>query len=125
LRGRKLSYTKEHNEKALDYIERYADYGDVVPSEAGLAVHLGVDRKTVRRWAERSTQFRHTLDKLNTKQHQVTLNGGLSGQFNASITKLLLHNHGYSDKQALEHTGSDGGPVEFTLDMGGARGNEE
>jgi len=35
------------------------------------------------------------------------VNRGLDGTFNAAITKLILHNHGYSEKQELAHTSPD------------------
>jgi hypothetical protein len=29
----------------------------------------------------------------------------LNGKLNVAITKLMLHNHGYTDKQAIKHEG--------------------
>ena len=40
-------------------------------------------------------------------------NSGLKGDTNASITKLLLTKHGYSDKVENALTGADGGPVQI------------
>jgi hypothetical protein len=31
------------------------------------------------------------------------INKGLKGEFNASIAKLMLANHGYCEKQILDH----------------------
>lgn len=47
-------------------------------------------------------EFSYTLEKIKDQQHLTLLNKGLSGEFNASITKLMLHNYGYSDKQKIE-----------------------
>jgi len=35
------------------------------------------------------------------------VNKGLTGDFNATITKLMLANHGYSEKQSIDHQLSD------------------
>jgi hypothetical protein len=58
-------------------------------------------------WSENHSQFSDTLAKCSQIQERIALNGGLRNDFNAAITKLLLANHGYSDKQALDHTSSD------------------
>lgn len=41
------------------------------------------------------------------EQERQLLNGGLTGQFNAAITKLMLANHGYGERQTIDHTSSD------------------
>jgi len=41
-------------------------------------------------------------------QERTAVNRGLDGTFNSAITKLILHNHGYSDKQAIDHASTDG-----------------
>jgi hypothetical protein len=65
----------------------------------------------LRNWADEHGQFLTTLEKCNQVQERVALAGGLKNELNPTIVKLLLANHGYSDKQALEHTGPDGGPI--------------
>lgn len=32
------------------------------------------------------------------------INGGLQSDFSAGIAKLMLANHGYNEKQAIDHT---------------------
>lgn len=88
--------------------------GDVVPSRAGLAVHLDVTRRTLANWAKENDQFLTTLDKINTTQEKMALSGGLVGDYNSVIAKLLLANHGYSDKQDL--SSSDGSMTPKGLD---------
>ena len=48
-------------------------------------------------WAkdENKREFSDILDQINTKQECVLLDNGLTGKFNASITKLMLGKHGY------------------------------
>ena len=45
------------------------------------------------------------------------LSGGLGGAYNAAITKLMLANHGYSEKVQQDNTSSDGSMTpERTID---------
>lgn len=76
-----------------------------VPTVAGLGLHLGVGSKTVYNWGEEHEEFLHTLDILQDKQHKMLVENGLSGQYNSNIAKLMLHNHGYSDKKDVDHSG--------------------
>lgn len=107
--GRPTKYTEAVQAAADEYVGGgFADCGDVVPSRAGLAVHLGVGRNTLANWAERHPAFLTTLTLLDVMQEKMALSGGLSSQYNSTIVKLLLANHGYSDKQAVDHSSSDG-----------------
>lgn len=108
----KTTYNADMQAKAEAYVRGgYESCGDCVPSVAGLAVELGKDRKTMQNWGKQHEDFRAILDECETRQHRVALNGGLRGDFNAAITKLLLHNHGYSDKAAQEISGPGGGAI--------------
>jgi len=112
--GRPTSYSKEKEEQALEYINGgYLDDNQVIPSIVGLAVHLDIAESTLYDWAkkERGT-FPVTLAKCMQKQHMVLINSGLAGDFNATIVKLALTNHGYSDKTSTELTGANGGPMQ-------------
>ena len=42
--------------------------------------------------------------ELQAKQEMLLINGGLSQQFSGVITKLMLTNHGYSDKVQTDVT---------------------
>ena len=105
--GRPTKYNKETIKKALEYIENHKDYGDPVPIAAGLACELGVGKKTLYNWAEQNKEFLHTLDLLQSKQERMLAGGALEGELQATIAKLMLANHGYSDKQEqkIEHDG--------------------
>jgi hypothetical protein len=96
--GRPTSLTALVHQAAEDYILNYKDLGDVVPQVAGMAKACGVCEKTIYTWAKVDKQFLQTLDDLRSEQHRVLVNGGLNSTFNAAISKLMLHNHGHSDK---------------------------
>lgn len=114
--GRPSKYNEEMLEKARDYLKNYESYGDVIPMACGLAVFLGVNEQTIYNWANDSNpEFLELLGDIKSKQHSVLLAKGLLGDFNSTITKLVLTKHGYSDK--METTGADGGPIknEWTI----------
>lgn len=108
--GRPTLYTPELVRRARGYLTSYADMGDKVPSIAGLACVLGTTRKTCHEWANdpAKPEFRDILDELMQRQERALLNGGLGGEFNAPITKMILTKHGYSDKTETDLTSSDG-----------------
>ena len=94
--------------KAKDYLMGgYETVGDVVPSVAGLACYLGVSRKTVYEWVKESADLSDTLEGILAMQENKLINKGLNGDFNPTITKLMLANHGYSEKQEIDHQSSD------------------
>jgi len=72
--------------------------GDVVPSIEGLALYIGVSRSTIKLWASQDDEFSATTEAIKSIQASKLINLGLSGDFNSTITKLLLNNHGYTEK---------------------------
>lgn len=109
-------YNDEMLQKATDYLTDYPGAGDVVPSISGLSLYLGIGRETVRLWskAEDKEPFAAVIDKIMAMQEQKLLCGGLLGDYNASIAKLMLTKHGYHDKQDSTLAAPDGGPVQIT-----------
>lgn len=107
--GRPTKYNDELQAKAEYYLlQGFEEQGDAVPSLAGLCCYLGVVRSTVYLWSETYPQFSDTLLAINEKQETMLISGGLRGEMNSTITKLMLANHGYSDRQDIAHTSPDG-----------------
>lgn len=107
--GAPTKYTKELQEAADEYVNGgFVACEDVVPSVAGLSVELGVSRSSLYLWGRQYPKFSNTLDRLKSLQERITLSGGLRGDLNSTIVKLLLANHGYSDKQEVDHRSGDG-----------------
>jgi hypothetical protein len=108
--GRNSLYTPELVKKARKYLTGYTSAGDLVPSIAGLACVLGITRETCYAWArdETKAEFSDILNELMQRQERGLLNGGLGGEFNSSISKMMLTKHGYSDKVETDVTSSDG-----------------
>ena len=99
--ARPTKYNDEVLEKARDYIENYNTYGNQVPSIAGLAIILDVARITLYDWAESYDEFSYILDKVKVMQESLLIDGGLSGDFNSNIVKLMLGKHGYHEKRDI------------------------
>ena len=102
--GAPTKYTQDLQDQADEYIFKYSEVGDVIPSRVGLCCYLGVSKRVSYEWEILHPDFLHTLDNIEAMQERTAVNRGLDGTFNSAITKLILHNHGYSDKAALDHT---------------------
>lgn len=102
--GRPTVYTDELLKEAHAYIDEFhPNETELIPMVAGLAVRLKISRKTIYEWAKdpKKKEFCDIVEEVMAKQEQMLFKGGLSGEFNASITKLALTKHDYSDKQEL------------------------
>lgn len=99
--GRPTLYCPAILELTRLYIDNYQEHGDAIPSIAGLALILGIRRETIHVWCgeEGKEEFSNIIEQLLAKQEQVLISQGLKGTYNATITKLILTKHGYSDKQ--------------------------
>lgn len=107
--ARPTKYSKEMQARADAYVDGgFCECGDIVPSRAGLALELRVSRETLTNWERVHPEFLGTLERLSWLQERISLNGGLKGELNPTIVKLLLSNHGYSDRQEIDHRSGDG-----------------
>jgi len=95
---------------AWDYVNGgWITAGDKVPTVAGLACEIGVHRDTCHEWAKNDNkQFSDILQEIAQKQERELVNNGLTGDFVAPITKMMLTKHGYSDKVEQHVTSPDG-----------------
>lgn len=98
--GRPTDYTPELVQAAWDYVNGgWETVKDAIPSVIGLCKHIGISKTTAYDWAkEEDKQFSDILAACNDYQQHRLLNGGLKGELNAQITKLVLGKHGYHDK---------------------------
>ena len=110
LSGRPSRYTKKLVAAAWAYVNGgWEKAGDRVPSVAGLACEIGINRDTCYDWAKHEDKdFSDILKAIAQKQERELLNNGLDGTFNPPITKMMLSKHGYSDRVETDHRSSDG-----------------
>lgn len=110
--GRPTAYSEDMLKKAEEYINGgYKEREQLIPTTAGLASYINVAKSTIYKWCEdKNHPFSDYLALCNEIQELKLLNGGLSGEYNAAITKLILGRHGYSEKQETDIT-SGGKPM--------------
>jgi hypothetical protein len=110
--GRPTKLTADTISRANDYVQGGYLVDELMPTIVGLADYIDVRRQTIYEWAKENPEFSYIVDKVMKKQEKNLLKGGIAGEYNASIAKLMLTKHGYSDKQETALTGADGGPVQ-------------
>jgi hypothetical protein len=111
--GRPTKLTPELLEKAKQYIDGGYLLDELVPTVAGFSLFLGISKQTAYEWAKINQEFSDFLEEVMRRQEKGLLKGGLAGDYNSTIAKLMLTKHGYTDKQETAHTGPDGGPVQY------------
>jgi hypothetical protein len=114
--GRPTLYNSQMQEAADEYVDgfgfdddgavkRVGSMKEAVPTVAGLAYRLKVAERTLYNWGKEHESFLQTLSNLQAKQHMMLASGGLTRVYDSAITRLMLANHGYSEKQQVEHSG--------------------
>ena len=66
---------------------------------------LKVSKDTLLNWSkdEGKKEFFGVYRQISSSQEFQLINGGLKGEYNSAIAKMLLAKHGYSDKPEVEH----------------------
>ena len=106
--ARPTKYNQTIQERADEYVKTgWVEQGDTVPSVVGLAIYLGVSKPILYAWAEKTESFLATLENVKSAQEHKTINGSLRNELNPTISKLILANHGYSEKQEQVISGGD------------------
>ncbi len=102
------------------YFDKVAVDGKL-PTLSGLCLHLGFyDKQSFSNYETYGEPFSLTVKKARMRieddRHQRLANPACTG-----IIFDLKANHGWQDKQTLEHTGTDGGPIrtQGTVDVTG------
>ena len=122
--ARPTKYSEELLDIARDYLKNFRKHGDFVPSVEGLADTLDIHRDTVYDWKDKYDEFSDIYKKVLTKQARGLINGGLSNEFNASTTKMMLTKHGYSDRIETDISSSDGSMKPTVIELVGVRPDE-
>lgn len=103
--ARPTIYTEEILQKAQEYLTDLPK-DEIVHSIEGLADYINVSRSNIYLWASQEDKqaFSDIVEQVREKQSKTLVNKGLSGDFSAPITKLMLTKHGYVDKQETDVT---------------------
>lgn len=118
-----VAFDGEKYEKATRYVATCIDTWtetenprlDVAcPSVEGLAAYLDTTKANVERWRRDNPFFNELVEKVLNAQAVRLINGGLSGQYNPSIAKVMLSRHGYIEKGEVDFS-SGGKPLPIPL----------
>ena len=91
------------------------------PTLARFAADLDVDRSTLAEWADKRDEngelvhpeFSRAYKRAKDYQEAFLAEGGLAGAFETPFAIFTAKNViGWSDKQSMEHSGPNGGPIE-------------
>lgn len=97
LDGRPEEYTDDLPNKVVAYCNECLE-NKKLPTTAGLAVYIGISRSTLFEWRDKHTHFSDSVEGMLAFQEDDVWQKALKGEYNSVIAKLLLNNHGYSDK---------------------------
>jgi len=122
--GRPTKLTDELMAKAKVYVQRDYLIDELIPTMQGLSLYLGVSKRVLHDWRNESDEFLHIAEDLMDLQAKNLFRGGLTGDFNASITKLLLTKHGFSDRVEQDLRSSDGTMQPTQIVLNGVRADE-
>lgn len=103
--GRPTKYSDKLLKEAREYLAAWKeDDEQAIPTIAGLALHIGVARETCHVWSNdpEKGEFSNIYRDLMAQQNFVLANKGITGEFNSTITKLMLTKHGLSDKSEVK-----------------------
>ena len=93
--ARPSEYKESYADDVELYLNVYESRGEVTPTKEGFAIYLGTTKPTILKWAQDNPEFLYALEKIESKQGLALQNKGLKGEFNSTITKLMLSaNHG-------------------------------
>lgn len=73
-----------------------------LPTIEWLAQYLWVSRSNIYKWKDDNPLFSDILEEILEEQAKRLINMSLSGDYNSTITKLLLMKHWYVDKSESE-----------------------
>lgn len=119
--GRPTKYNKEVIRKCWEYLyivrpskDEHGHLDEVIPSIEGLSLHIDVQRSTIYEWMqeEPKSEFSDIVGKILAKQGKTLVNKGATGDFNPTISKLLLSKHKY--RESIDVT-SDEKPLDQNI----------
>lgn len=108
-----LAKAREYLESCQDEEVERAGKGESIvfkikaklPTRGGMARYLGVSRDTLYEWSKVHPQFSYIMEELGAEQEDRLINAGLSGDYNPTISKVLLTKHGY--REGVDTTTND------------------
>ena len=106
--GRPTKYNEDIQVKADEYLTKWKELEEAVPTVAGLSLYIDTPKSTMVDWGKKFPDFSYTLGKVKTTQEFALVNKGLKNEINANIGKFMMYNHGYKEKTEQDLMSSDG-----------------
>lgn len=77
-----------------------------IPTIEELSLELNINVDTIYAWEKKHEEFSEVIERVRKTQAARLAKGGLAGDYNPTITKLMMHKHGWRDAQEI--TGAEG-----------------
>ena len=106
--GRPTKYNEDIQVKADEYLTKWKELKEAVPTVAGLSLYIDTPKQTMYDWGKKFPDFSYTLGKVQVTQEFTLVNKGLKNEINANIGKFMMYNHGYKEKTEQDLMSSDG-----------------
>ena len=108
---------RSNSDKSADGYDRLVKVR--LPTLEGFSQYIGHHLGTLHEWAKLHSEFSGALKKIRDEQHKRLVDGGLSGDYNSTIAKLILSaNHGMRERSDVT---SDDKPL--TISVSGESSN--
>jgi hypothetical protein len=102
---REIVATGKNGYEKIDY-KRFAND---LPTLGGFAAKIGVDRATLKDWADRFEDFSRTYEKCTEIAEHILVTNGLQGLYQSNFAVFVATNYTkMRDKKNTELTGKDG-----------------
>jgi hypothetical protein len=116
--GRPSEYTPAVIDQLNQYLKEAVPENMSIPTVEGLALELGITKKTLYNWSEQHEEFLHALEELKMRQKEALVKTGIFGgkEINATIIALLLKvNHDMTDKVDITSQGQKLEPTQIII----------
>lgn len=95
---------RSNSDKSADGYDRLVEVK--LPTVEDFASYINVSKNTLYEWAKLYPEFQDALEKIVLEQRKRLERGGLSGDYNSTIAKLILSaNHGLREKSDVTSDG--------------------
>lgn len=120
--GRPTDYKPEYAEMLREHfnIDAWTKDGEgkyipgSFPTLAGFACKVNVCRQTLLNWADQHEEFFDALKMAKEHQERILVENGLLGVYDKTFAIFTAKNLiDWRDKVEQQHTGANGGPIEF------------
>lgn len=117
--------TKDRIAMVISYIDMFLpDYEgenhEAVPTRAGLALYIGVSKRSVEAWTARGREdaegndrelykeFAELIDTMDDRQEVSLVSGALKKHYEPRTANMMLSRFGYVEKKEVDNKSSDG-----------------